>query len=127
MLATTSPRSRWLALLVTTSALTLGSAGCGSQSSESSQAAEQPPRDPHALVAAGATLLDVRTPEEFSERHLEGAVNIPVDQVEARLGEIPRDRPVVVYCRSGARSMSAARILRRSGYDVEDLGSINEW
>ena len=115
-----------LALLVLSSPILVAAPGCGSQSAEPAQA-EAPPRDPHALVAAGATLLDVRTPEEFSERHLEGAVNIPVDQVEARMSEIPRDRPVVVYCRSGARSMSAARILRRGGYDAEDLGSINEW
>lgn len=127
MLATFSARSHWLFVLVLTATAPFGVGGCGSQSGEPSQAAEQPPRDPHELVAAGATLLDVRTPEEFAERHLEGAVNIPVDQVEARLAEIPRDRPVVVYCRSGARSMSAARVLRRSGYDVEDLGSINEW
>jgi phage shock protein E len=122
-----STRSGLLALLVLVSPVLVAAPGCSEGGEPSQAAAQAPPRDPHALVAAGATLLDVRTPEEFSERHLEGAVNIPVDQVEARLAEIPRDRPVVVYCRSGARSMSAARILRRGGYDVEDLGSINEW
>lgn len=120
-----STRSGLLALLVLVSPILVAAPGCSEEPSQA--AAQAPARDPHALVAAGATLLDVRTPEEFSERHLEGAVNIPVDQVEARMSEIPRDRPVVVYCRSGARSMSAARILRRGGYDVEDLGSINEW
>lgn len=129
MLTTFSTRSRWLAVLVTWSVttLSLAAAGCGSQSNDASQARSEVRRDPHALVADGATLLDVRTAEEFAAGHLEGAVNIPVDQVEARLPEIPRDRPVVVYCRSGARSRNAASVLRRSGYDVEDLGSINEW
>jgi hypothetical protein len=83
MLATFSARSHWLFGLVLAATAPFGVGGCGSQSAEPSQAAEQPPRDPHALVAAG--------------------------------------------CRSGARSMSAARVLRRSAYDVEDLGSINEW
>jgi len=125
LLPTLSARAVQLAL-VSLLGVPLGLVGCSSPS-DSAGAQEQAPRDPHRLVAAGAMLLDVRTPEEFAERHLEGAVNIPVDQVEARMSEIPREQPVVVYCRSGARSMSAARILRRAGYDVEDLGSINEW
>lgn len=128
MLTTFSTRSRWLAVLVTWSVTTLSlAAGCGSQSNDASQARTEVRRDPHALVAEGATLLDVRTAQEFAAGHLDGAVNIPVDQVEARLPEIPRDRPVVVYCRSGARSRNAASVLRRSGYDVEDLGSIDQW
>ncbi|MBX7193005.1 MAG: rhodanese-like domain-containing protein [Sandaracinaceae bacterium] len=119
-------RTARLALLV----VSLGSlaVGCGSQSQgDPAPAREEEHRDPHQLVAEGATLLDVRTPEEFGERHLDGAINIPVDQVEARMSEISRDHPVVVYCRSGARAMSAARILRRAGYDVFDLHTINDW
>lgn len=79
------------------------------------------------LVAAGATLLDVRTPAEYAGGHLDGAMNVPVDEIEPRMSEIPRGQPVVVYCRSGARSARAASALRAAGYEVHDLGSIDAW
>ena len=56
----------------------------------------------HALVAEGATLVDVRTSMEWDGGHLEGAVLIPVSELQGRLAEIPRNHPVVVYCASGA-------------------------
>ena len=62
----------------------------------------------HRLVSAGATLLDVRTRDEFAGGHVDGAVNIPVDELPARIGELATDRPVVAYCRSGRRSAHAA-------------------
>ncbi|MCB9564133.1 MAG: rhodanese-like domain-containing protein [Kofleriaceae bacterium] len=74
------------------------------------------------LVAAGATLLDVRTPDEYAGGHLDGARSIPVDDLAGRLGELPRDRDVVVYCHSGRRSGRAARLLTEAGYRVHDLG-----
>ncbi len=77
-----------------------------------------------ALVEKGATLLDVRTPGEFSSRHLPGAKNIPVDVVASRLSEVPKVSPVVVYCQSGNRSRTAAATLREAGYEVHDLGGI---
>lgn len=81
-----------------------------------------------ALVADGAQLIDVRSPMEFRQGHIAGALNIPVDQVSQRLGEVARDRTVVVYCRSGARSSQAARVLQGAGVsDVRDLGSIAAW
>lgn len=79
------------------------------------------------LVAAGATLLDVRTPGEYSGGHVDGAINIPVDQVAASLDRIPRDHAVVVYCASGVRSARAAGVLAGAGYDVYDLGGIGNW
>ena len=81
----------------------------------------------HALVADGATLLDVRTPGEYSGGHLEGAVNIPVQQLAQRLAEVPKGRPVVVYCASGARSSSAAGQLRNAGYEAFNLGGMGNW
>lgn len=81
----------------------------------------------HALVAQGATLVDVRTPGEWRSGHIEGAVLIPIDELGGRLGEIPRDRTVVVYCASGARSAQAAAVLRAAGYTVRDLGGISRW
>jgi rhodanese-related sulfurtransferase len=81
----------------------------------------------HALVAAGATLLDVRSPGEFASGHIDGALLVPVDELDARLSEVPQDRPVVVYCRSGSRSAHAASILGAAGYEVHDLGGMSNW
>ena len=73
-------------------------------------------------------LVDVRTPQEFSTGHIEGAVNIPVQSLAQRMNEIPQDQPVVLYCRSGNRSSKAAKILASAGYDqVYDLGGIINW
>lgn len=63
-------------------------------------------------------LVDVRSREEYGVGHLAGAVNIPMDELEMRTAEIPRDRPVVVYCAFGSHSMMAARFLDRCGYRV---------
>lgn len=61
-------------------------------------------------------VLDVRTPEEFVTGHVPGAVNIPYDQVGARLAEVPRDKDIVLYCRSGRRAAMAAEALAENGY-----------
>lgn len=80
------------------------------------------------LVAEGATLIDVRSPGEFASGHVEGAKNIPVQEIGERAKEIPKDRPVVLYCASGMRSGSAASVLRAAGRkDVHNLGSIANW
>jgi phage shock protein E len=79
---------------------------------------------------AGKThlLVDVRTPEEFSGGHIPGAVNIALDKIEERLSDIPRDEPVVLYCRSGNRSGQAYELLRQAGYtSLYDLGGITAW
>lgn len=88
------------------------------------------PADYQAKFGAGADhlLLDVRTPEEFNSGHIPGAVNISVDQLAQRLSEVPQDKPVVLYCRSGNRSNQAAQILDRAGYtQIYDLGGIVTW
>jgi phage shock protein E len=63
-------------------------------------------------------LLDVRTPEEFAEGHLPGAINIPHTELAARIGELSeaRSRDVVVYCRSGRRSLQALGTLEDAGF-----------
>lgn len=82
----------------------------------------------HAAVAAGAKLLDVRTPQEFAAGHLPGAINIPVDQLAARVKELGGAKePVVVYCRSGNRSARAKDLLERQGHSVVDLGPMSAW
>jgi rhodanese-related sulfurtransferase len=66
---------------------------------------------------AALFVLDVRTPEEFAAGHVPGAVNVPHDQLANRLAEVPRDKDVVVYCRSGRRSQIAADILATNGFE----------
>ncbi|GAB4467899.1 MAG: hypothetical protein Kow00124_01420 [Anaerolineae bacterium] len=72
-------------------------------------------------------LLDVRTPEEFASGYIPGAINIPLDSLEERLSEIPTDKTVVVYCRSGNRSQPASRLLADAGYEVYNMGGIIDW
>ena len=73
-------------------------------------------------------LVDVRTPEEFAGGHIAGAVNIPLQSLAQRMNEIPQDAPAVLYCRSGNRSATAAKMLAQAGYaDVYDLGGIIAW
>ena len=79
------------------------------------------------LVAGGAVLVDVRTPEEYAGGHVDGARNLPVDTLGNHLAELPRDKPIVVYCAAGARAARAARLLASAGYDARDLGGIGNW
>ncbi|HWB13736.1 MAG TPA: FAD-dependent oxidoreductase [Pirellulales bacterium] len=67
-------------------------------------------------------LLDVRTPQEFAAGHIPGAVNIDVDELRSRLGEIPKDREVAVYCQVGQRGYLATRILRQHGLPAANIG-----
>lgn len=74
-------------------------------------------------------LIDVREPSEFAQGHLDGATLIPLGQVASRMNEIPKDRPVVVYCRSGHRSGMALELLKAAGYtNVKSLtGGMIAW
>lgn len=88
-----------------------------------------PREDPHQLVADGALLLDVRTRGEYGGGHIEGAVNVPIEDLRSRIGDLgAKTRPVVVYCASGARSHAAAQMLRSAGFvKVVDLGPMSAW
>jgi phage shock protein E len=74
-------------------------------------------------------VLDVRTPEEYAAGHVPGAVNVPHDQLASRLAEVPKDKDVVVYCRTGRRSALAADVLAANGYKrVSQLeGDMQAW
>lgn len=82
-----------------------------------------------ALVAAGAALIDVRTPREFDSGHLPRARNLPLDRLLTMPEAVgSKDRAVVVYCKTGTRSAAAARALRRAGYTtVVNLGPMFAW
>jgi rhodanese-related sulfurtransferase len=68
-----------------------------------------------------ALLLDVRMPAELAVESVPGAVNIPLPQLRARLGELPRDREIRLICRSGGRAYYATRILLQNGFKARNL------
>lgn len=83
----------------------------------------------HRLVASGARLLDVRAPFEFADGHAPGAINIPVEQLGRRLGELGDKRQaLVVYCHTGVRAKMAVRTLRQAGFtSVHNLATLTRW
>ena len=105
---------------------------------EANTPAGLPDRDPELACRLvrqeGAVLLDVRTPREFAEEHIEGAINIPYDEIDARAAEIDRlqggDKatPTVVYCRTGRRSGIANQSLMDGGRSqVTNLRGLRDW
>ena len=80
-------------------------------------------------VAEGAVMLDVRAPNERFDKRITGSLAIPLTQLNARVNEVPRDRPVIVHCAGGYRSSIAASLLARAGVeDVSELaGGIAAW
>lgn len=75
-------------------------------------------------------IVDVRTPEEFNEGHIENAINLPVDEIEDRALEVlpNKKETYLIYCRSGNRSAQGAKILENMGYEIiYDFGGINDW
>lgn len=91
-------------------------------------------QEAHALMQSDTTLLllDVRTPQEWSgsSGHLEGAILIPIQELEERLKELDphKEKTVIAYCRSGNRSGTAARMLKEHGFKVFNmLGGMIEW
>ena len=78
----------------------------------------------------GYIILDVRTPEEFAERHIEGAILIPDYEIREKAESIltDKDQLILVYCRSGRRSKNAANELVALGYtNIKEFGGINDW
>ena len=79
-------------------------------------------------VPADMALLDVRTPGEFAAGHVPGALNIPVDDLRGRLADVPRDKPLAVYCGVGPRAYLACRILNQEGFRTANLsGGLKTW
>lgn len=108
-------------------------AGCGGSKEEgdgtdgaSDDAAA--PADPNLTVeqtlakikdVEGLQVLDVRTDEEWNEGHLVGAIHIPIQELETRLAELDKSRPVLTYCAAGGRSKRALDLLDKEGYSTE--------
>lgn len=79
-------------------------------------------------IHPNTTIVDVRSPEEFSQEHYPGAINIPVEQVPHRIEEFRKmDGPIIAYCRSGNRSGIAVAILKQAGLqDVHNGGGLED-
>ena len=78
----------------------------------------------------GYIILDVRTPEEFADKHIPGAINIPNETIGTeKIPELPdKDQLILVYCRSGNRSKQASEKLVALGYtNIVEFGGINDW
>lgn len=76
------------------------------------------------MVKNGAIIVDVRTPGEFAQGHIKGAVNIPLDTIRNRVAELKKkNKPVITCCRSGARSGSAKSILTDAGIECYNGGA----
>ena len=121
-------------LLIAIAALMIGLAGCRSEE-------EVPPLPDFQRISPeeartrledeeGIILLDVRTPEEYAQIRIPGSLLVPLQTLEREASvQLPdQDVPIFVYCRSGVRSLDAARILVDLGYtQVYDLGGIIDW
>ena len=106
---------RWLTLLLFVS--------CASGPSKEVQEAK-------VAMSRGALLLDVRTPAEFAGGHIDGAVNLPVQELDAKWAalNVPADREVIVYCASGRRSAKAKELLTGKGVkSIIDVGAMSNW
>lgn len=141
-----SPLALILALALTVSACAPADTAVSASAAQSAQqSAQQSAEDAPAFVApqrinpnsyvanymetgADHILIDVREPHEFNSGHIAGAINIPLGQIPNRLSEIPRDTQVILYCRTGNRSDTAASVLASAGYSgILDLGGVVQW
>jgi len=80
-------------------------------------------------ASGGIVFIDVREPDEYAEGHIEGVVNMPLSTLEDTYSQLPKDKEIVIICRSGNRSMQAAQLLREKGYTrlVNVQGGMLDW
>ena len=106
-------------------------AGCKTQESKPASITNVTADEVYKMLSSNKDyfILDVRSKEEFDSGYIEGAYLIPVTELENRLVELPQDKPIIVYCRSGSRSTSAANILLEKGFkEIFNMtGGITEW
>ena len=133
---------RYFALVVVLVFLTIALASCGTSGTPVGNAGENQTLPSQTLVVREISIdqayqlyqekvafLDVRTPGEWNDAHVPGSTLLPLENLEERVNELPKDLELVVYCRSGNRSVQAARILLEAGFsDVYSLdGGLNDW
>lgn len=89
---------------------------------------EVTPTDAKPLIDGGAQLVDVRTDGEYAAGHIPGSRHVPLPDVQAEAAGLDRDRPLVIYCRSGERSGMAADAFAASGWDAHSIeGGLLAW
>lgn len=116
-------RSAIAASLLAATALLGATTGCSSSTAPANNAAASN------VDVASATLIDVRTPAEFAEGHLEGATNINLQSADftAQISQLPKNAEYVIYCRSGNRSAQAIEQMSALGFtNLLDAGSVSE-
>ena len=74
------------------------------------------------ILEEGGSLLDVRTPREFAAGSIPGSTNVPLNGIPGVMQTLAKDKPVLLYCHSGARSGMAQRYLVQEGYDAHNIG-----
>jgi len=78
-------------------------------------------------IEKGALIVDVRTPQEFADGHLDNALNYPLSELDAHFADIDKERPIILYCRSGNRSGKAFQYLTSKGFiNLHNAGGLNE-
>ncbi len=112
--------------------LTLVSAlsGCVTKSPEKAQYTDISVQQAKEMIDKGEVfILDVRTQEEYNAGHIRNSTLIPVQDLSKRLNEVPRNREILVYCRTGGRSTAASEILVNNGFtQIYNMkGGITEW
>jgi phage shock protein E len=109
----------WIGLVVLVIGVVIFKFGMGPSGAERTAIKEK--------IQQGALVIDVRTPSEFSAGHYPGALNIPLQDLDGRLGELgDRKRSVIVYCASGMRSAQAAKRLAAANFkDVINAGGLS--
>ena len=85
-------------------------------SSKAAPSVEIPPAQAYAKYQQGAFFLDVRSQDEWNQFHIEGSTLIPLDQLQDRLSELPKNKDIVMVCLSGHRSQSGTAILQQAGF-----------
>jgi rhodanese-related sulfurtransferase len=94
----------------------------------SAAVAEVSPERAQELARDGRELIDVRDPDEHEAGHIAGDRSIPFDRLRSEADQLPKDQPVVLYCRSGDRAAAAVQALRASGYDAYSIeGGVLAW
>jgi phage shock protein E len=109
----------WIGLVVLVMVVVIFKLGLGPSAADRAAIKEK--------IQQGAVVIDVRTPSEFSAGHYPGALNIPLQDLESRLGELgDKKRAIVVYCASGMRSAQAAKRLSAASFtDVINAGGLS--
>jgi rhodanese-related sulfurtransferase len=108
---------RGLAITVSLLALVVALAGCSGGGGSLPAAGNVSNADAQKVIDAGGQIVDVRTAAEFQGGFIAGAQNIPLDELQAAVGALDKSKPVLLYCATGNRSVTAMQILQQAGFE----------